>query len=1137
MTLEGPQEAGARAYVPPVLLSRIDAGQAEWLAELRRTTVVFTNITGMTDARLDALATLQSLCTAAQRVLGRYDGWLKEITMDDKGTTLIGIFGVPPFTHEDDPARAVEAALALQAEIRAIGLASGVGVATGPTFCGPVGNERRLDFAMLGGHVNLAARLMQAAEGGDVLCDAATRDEGQGRHTFDRLPAFVLKGMTSPVPVYRPRAATPATDRHSTLVDRTVEMSTATALLERVKAGTGAMVVLEGEPGIGKSRLVDEWLERGYGLGVTTFLGKGSEIELSTPYHPWRGVFERLLGVEMVTDRGGRRALVLERLRSDPDSLRLAPLLAGVLPVDLPDDETTAQLVGAVRADNTLDLLTGLLRRQAIDASVLVVLEDAQWFDSASWSLVHRVRREIPELLLAITMRPVAEGHPGSESMLGSAMRIRLGVLGRDDAVALAALRTGAARIADPVAAVLHERAEGNPLFIEQLTYAMRDAGRIVVDHGVLTTAPDSVDLERSIIPDTVQRVITTRLDQLPPAHALTLKVASVIGQRFELATLREIHPVPEDASAVARHLEALTRLDLIAPPPEPATDGAYEFRHKVTQEVAYNLMPTAQSRQLHEAVARWHEDAYAADLSPYHAFLAYHWSRAGIADRAVDHLELAGEQALRTFANEEAIESLTQAMALQSGSSSAADLARQARWHLQLGEAYVHSSRYREGRDHIERGLRLMRRSVPGRWRLGISLLGQTVRQLFHRLGFERGGSALDDPRRDELVAACRALERLAEASYYNRETLLPLYCVVRILNDAEASGSAPEIARGLAGTGALFGLVPLPRVAERYLGEALGQLARVDDLATHEIVGIVVGFYHAGVGGWELARERFGAVRDIARRLGDRRRLLDAIGNLSEIEYLQGSFDDAARLADEIVTVARAIGDTRFEGEALAVRAYCSWQLGRAAEAADSVARLRAIAADPDVPDELRIKSHGITALIDGGRGDDASAVGASAEALRLTGLQRPTYGTYLGHVGPVEAALDRWEAGRAGPDARRLAGEGLRRLSAYARIFAIGRPRRALLEGRRAWLLGRQGEALRRWRSALAEAERLAMPYEAALARLEIGRHLPEADPEREARLADALATFRRLGAARDASRAEAAAAGRDPEVAAG
>ena len=157
-----------RSYIPEVLLSRLDAGQGDWLAELRRTTVVFVNVARPEPRQHRCAGPASRVTAAAQRVLERYNGWLKEITMDEKGTTLVAAFGVPPFSHEDDPTRAVQAALTVQAAIRGLGLSAGVGIATGPALSGPVGNARRRDFAVLGPHVNLAARLMQASGENDA---------------------------------------------------------------------------------------------------------------------------------------------------------------------------------------------------------------------------------------------------------------------------------------------------------------------------------------------------------------------------------------------------------------------------------------------------------------------------------------------------------------------------------------------------------------------------------------------------------------------------------------------------------------------------------------------------------------------------------------------------------------------------------------------------------------------------------------------------------------------------------------------------------------------------------------------------------------------------------------------------------
>jgi len=657
----------------------------------------------------------------------------------------------------------------------------------------------------------------------------------------------------------------------------------------------------------------------------------------------------------------------------------------------------------------------------------------------------------------------------------------------------------------------------------------MRDTGRIVVENGVCRPSSGSTDLSAAIIPDTVQRVITSRLDQLAAAESMTLKVASVIGQRFALRTLEDIYPFPIDRAAVVAHLEALTRLDLVAPAPL-AAEPTWEFRHVITQEVAYNVMVTDQSRVLHRRLAEWYTQAYAADLSPFHAFLAHHWRKAGEPGLAVDQLELAGDQALRTFANEEAIGFLDQALALVAEARLEIDPARLAHWHLQLGEAYVHMSKYRDGRSHLETGLRLMGRPVPPTpRRQAVSLVRELLRQAARRLRLARSVRSLGDRERDDLVAQFRALERLAEASYYGRETVLPLWSVIRILNEAEASGIPDEIARGYAGTGALFGVVPMPRIAEWYLGRAGARLADVADPTAREIVGIVVGFYWVGAGRWETAREHFREVRRIARRLGDRRRLDDAMDNLMELEYLEGSFGASLALAEELVTSASARNDHRFALEGLLGKAYAAWQLGRADEARAALAAARSLGTnEADVTDELRINLRGVEALVGGGSRGRRQALAAADEALSLTRGQRPTYfGTFLGYAAPAEVLLDAWEAGDADRDLPARAADALGRLRRFASVFPIGRPRAATLEGRLHWLSGRHRQALRSWDQAIRLAAALGMAYEEGIALHELGRHLPAGDPARATYLArahDLLARIeaRRLLAEVDATR---------------
>ena len=193
-----------RAYIPVAIRARLDAGQTEWLSEFRRVTVLFVGIGDLDYAASDALTQVQKVMDAMQRVLHHYEGNLNQFLVDDNGTVLLAAFGLPSLAHEDDAARGVMAAQDMQAELHQLGLRSAIGITTGQVFCGPVGSDRRREYAMIGNTVNLAARLMHATSE-DIWCDAATYQAAQARFQFEPLPPIAVKGRAESVSVYRPR--------------------------------------------------------------------------------------------------------------------------------------------------------------------------------------------------------------------------------------------------------------------------------------------------------------------------------------------------------------------------------------------------------------------------------------------------------------------------------------------------------------------------------------------------------------------------------------------------------------------------------------------------------------------------------------------------------------------------------------------------------------------------------------------------------------------------------------------------------------------------------------------------------------------------------------------------------------------
>jgi class 3 adenylate cyclase/tetratricopeptide (TPR) repeat protein len=1108
-----------RAYVPDVVRARLAAGQAEWLAELRRITAVFVNLVGADPAAASLWGPVQLAMAAVQPILQRYEGSLKQVVVDDKGLTLIAVFGLPLLAHEDDPARATRAALGVQAALGGLGLRSAIGLATGRAFCGAVGNQVHREYDVIGEVMNLAARLMQAA-GDGILCDAATSQAARARLRFQALPTILVKGMADPVAVYRPVEPLRDLDSPRSMLGRTDERTMLVERLGALQEGMGALVVIEGEPGIGKSRLLADLLEQAQALGVRSLTGAGDAIEQATPYHAWRPVFTQLIGLVGIDGIEERRARVLAHVQADPAMARLAPLLNSVLPLELPDNELTAQLTGEVRADNTRQLLVRLLQATATRPGgappLLLVLDDGHWFDSASWALTHQVVGQVRPLLLVLATRPQAEPLPADYRLVRqdpATECLRLEPLSPHDVLTLVCDRLGARRLPEPVAALIEKRAQGNPFFSEELAYALRDAGLIRITDGTCTIAPGAGDLSAVSLPDTVQGVVAGRIDRLASGQELTLKVASVIGRLFAVRLLRDVHPVEVDRSVLRGYLDDLTRQDFtVLDAPEP--DLAYLFKHVVTQEVAYGLLLYAQRRQLHRAVAEWYEQSQAEDLASLYPLLAHHWGRAEEPTKTLTYLELAGEQALRVGAYQEAVDVLTDALSLAETLQPAPAALRQARWQRQLGDGYMGLGRLQESRRHADQAVALLGAPVPATrlWLLG-DLGRQALRQSLHRLWPARPVRRAPAARTAALEAA-RAFERLAFLNYYANAKGRGISAVLHAVNLAERAGPSPELARAYASMSVAAGVVQLHPLARSYARKAL-QIARAEhDLPAVASVLVATSTYHNSVGNWATAREGLLEGLGIAERLGDQRRWGELAAGVAVGMQLQGQFDRLVDWAAEMHRMASHADDQQRQAHAILGKIWYLMPQGRTDVAVKELQEAtRLLAGRGSRADEIVI--YGVLALAYLRRQDEEQARLAARRAASLIAESRPTAAyTLEGYAGVTEVYLNLWMAGdHAAARPAQQARAALRRL---AGTFPTARPRAWLYEGLAAYHVGRRRRAVAAWTRSLKTAERLAMPYEQGRAHYELGRHRPPGYPARQAHLSRAWKIFDDVGA---------------------
>ncbi|GIW70500.1 MAG: adenylate/guanylate cyclase domain-containing protein [Planctomycetota bacterium] len=934
--------ARLRHYAPEVVRSRLDAGLGDWLAELRPVSVAFVRPGGLDYDSPEVLERLQCAMEITLQALARYEGMLRQLVVDDKGTVLVAAFGLPPYTHEDDAVRAVRTALDIAEGLGRAGLRSDCGVATGRVFCGPVGNPRRREYALVGDAVNLAARLMAAAQG-EVLCDEASRNAAAPRLRFEPRPSLVLKGIETAVTVYRPRAQAPAggeaaTGEHAVLVGRGAERTALEQRLQALRARQqGGALLIEGEAGIGKSRLLACALDRARQLGVDSLASAADAVERTSPYHAWRAGFAQLLGLQHAPDLAARRQRLLAQLVDRPELLRLAPLLGPVLGLELPDNEVTSQMRGEARAETTRDLLLELLRSRAAAGPLLLALEDGHWFDSASWTLLLRVVEELPQALVLLSLRPFDERPPAEYTRLlalPGTQRLPLGPLPAQQVVELVAARLGVPRLAETASALIQERAQGNPFFSVELAYALRDAGVLRIADGVCQIAPEA-DLSRLELPRTVEGVVTSRIDRLAPAQQLALKTASVIGRVFELSVLEAVYPLPTEPARLRGDLAALEQYELVLPE-RPGPEASWAFRHVITRDVAYGLLLFAQRRELHRAVATHYERAHASELSPYYALLAHHWAQAEEHAKAVLYLDRAGEQALAGGAYAEAISFFSQALGRQAHLPDEQALA-QARRRRQLGEAHLGMGDHAAGRRHLDRALALLGWPRPqAALALATGLVRQLAIQLGHRLrpfAWRRAAPAA----RTERLEGARAYQRLVETFWFTNEPLRLVHAGLRALNLAERAGPSPELARAYATMAIAAGSVPLHRVAEYYGRRAVEVAERTARPGALAYALFIASVYRIGVGAWERIARDLERAAELFEQIGDRRLLGDTRTVQAMSALYRGQFAESARRFAAVAAAGRQRGNLQHQVWGAIGHGECALRQGELARAAE--------------------------------------------------------------------------------------------------------------------------------------------------------------------------------------------------------
>ena len=404
--------AVARQWLLPDVHERIEQRLQGLLAELRDVVAIFVGFEGIDHVNDDdAGAALDACVSWAQDVLAKYEGVVLQTLIDDKGCHLYAVFGAS-VSHEDEARRAVIAALELTepSPESSVTTPVRVGIAKGMAYVGSYGGPNRMTYGAHGPVVSLAARIMQQTPSGMVYVAEQIATELSSRVEFSVIGPTEFKGVDRAATIYRAtavdghgRSGTSRRLSEGGLVGRDTERGIVAARLAQLHAGQGGTILIEGTAGIGKSRLLRDFVERAELLGTTVTTASGEEIEQATAFYAWRSVLRQLFGGDGIEAEGE----LLEFVDSDPWLEERKGLLDTMVSIGAEDSDLIAGMEPELRGENTLRLITEIIRgAPRAAAPFVIVIDDGHWVDSASWAMAERAVRELPSLLLVVATRP-----------------------------------------------------------------------------------------------------------------------------------------------------------------------------------------------------------------------------------------------------------------------------------------------------------------------------------------------------------------------------------------------------------------------------------------------------------------------------------------------------------------------------------------------------------------------------------------------------------------------------------------------------------------------------------------------------------------------------------------------------------
>ena len=708
------------SYTPRHLAEKILKCRSALEGERRLVTVLFADVAGFTllAEQLDPEEVHRIINGCFELItaeIHRLEGTINQYT----GDGVMALFGAP-IAHEDGARRAVHAALGIQRALReyaarlraerGLTVAMRIGLNTGWVVVGRIGDDLRMDYTAVGDTTNLAARMQQNARPGSVVVTGTTHKAVEGFFETLDLGLVDVKGH-EPVEAFEVlrarsrRSRIEIADRRglTPFVGRERERGLLLDRFGEVAAGRGQVVFIAGDAGIGKSRLLHEFrraLEEA-GPRPTWLEGQCVSFGQSIPFLPLVDQLRKNFRVEEFDGEPEIIAKVEHGMRRMGELEPHVPFVRYLLSVD-PGDPAISVMAAASRRQLVFAALRALTLRGARLRPLILVVEDLHWMDGSSEEYLGSLMDSMAAvpLMLILTYRV---GYTPPFRTRSFQSTISLPTLAETDALALARGALGVAELPAEVTAAIMEKAEGVPLFIEEVAKTLLDLGVLRRENGHLRLVKGGAQIS---VPDTIHDIIMARLDRLSEEGKRMVQLASVIGRQFLVRLLSRVAGMTQQLDALLRELQALEIIYEKGLLPEPA----YIFKHAVIQDVAYQSLLRERRRELHRAVAHALEELYPDRLAEHYEELAHHFSQGEDWVKAFEYLARSGDRAKDAYANSVALHWYARALEAAARAVPAVPRQRLAEVHQRRGQILTSTARLDEAIAEAEQMLALAR-------------------------------------------------------------------------------------------------------------------------------------------------------------------------------------------------------------------------------------------------------------------------------------------------------------------------------------------------------------------------------------------------------------------------------------------